>query len=163
MSINDDVYSRTLKHRALLSLYEKRLESEILKILALHKTKLKNIVLAKGTANINLLNRSLAKEIRQTYKRIYKEGITELNKLAGVSARYHKSEFARSLIGIYKAKGVNDAITVKDLIIKGNGTFSQQLASISIQQQRKIKGLVKIVNLLLNHHNILIVDLLLFQ
>ena len=143
MSINDDVYSRTLKHRALLSLYEKRLESEILKILALHKTKLKNIVLAKGTANINLLNRSLAKEIRQTYKRIYKEGITELNKLAGVSARYYKSEFARSLIGIYKAKGVNDAITVKDLIIKGNGTFSQQLASISIQQQRKIKGLVK--------------------
>lgn len=143
MSINDDVYSRTLKHRALLSLYEKRLESEILKILALHKTKLKNIVLAKGTANINLLNRSLAKEIRQTYKRIYKEGITELNKLAGVSARYYKSEFARSLIGIYKAKGVNDAITVKNLIIKGNGTFSQQLASISIQQQRKIKGLVK--------------------
>jgi SPP1 gp7 family putative phage head morphogenesis protein len=143
MSINDDVYSRTLKHRALLTLYEKRLETEILKILATHKVKLKNIVLAKGTANINLLNRSLAKEIRQTYKKIYKEGISELNKLAGVSARYHKSTFTQALLGIYKARGLNDNITVKDLIIKSNGTFGEQIASISIQQQRKIKGIVK--------------------
>lgn len=143
MSINDDVYSRTLKHRALLTLYEKRLETEILKILATHKVKLKNIVLAKGTANINLLNRSLAKEIRETYKKIYKEGISELNKLAGVSARYHKSTFTQALLGIYKARGLNDNITVKDLIIKSNGTFGEQIASISIQQQRKIKGIVK--------------------
>jgi SPP1 gp7 family putative phage head morphogenesis protein len=104
---------------------------------------MKNIVLAKGTANINLLNRSLAKEIRETYKKIYKEGISELNKLAGVSARYHKSTFTQALLGIYKAKGLNDNITVKDLIIKSNGTFGEQIASISIQQQRKIKGIVK--------------------
>lgn len=144
MSINDDVYSSTLKHRALLSLYEKRLESDISKILATHKKRLEKIVLSKGTANLNALNRSINLEIRKTYKRIYKEGIEELNKLAGVSARYYKSEFARNLVGIYKARGLSDKITVKDLIIKGNGTFSQQLASISIQQQRKIKGIVKL-------------------
>ena len=143
MSINDDVYSRTLKHRALLTLYEKRLETEMLKILATHKIKMKSIVLANGISNINLLNRALAKEIRSTYKKIYKEGISELNKLAGVSARYHKSTFTKSLLGIYKAKGLNDVITIKDLIIKSNGTFSEQIASISIQQQRKIKDIVK--------------------
>jgi hypothetical protein len=46
MSINDDVYSRTLKHRALLTLYEKRLESELLKILATHKIKMKEYSLS---------------------------------------------------------------------------------------------------------------------
>jgi SPP1 gp7 family putative phage head morphogenesis protein len=144
MSINDDVYSRTLKHRALLTLYEKRLETEILKILATHKTKLKTIVLSTGTSNLNRLNREVNREIRNTYKRIYREGLSELNKLAGVSARYHKSTFTQALLGIYKARGLNDKITIKDLIIKSNGTFSEQIASISLQQQRKIKNIVKV-------------------
>ena len=143
MSINDDVYSRTLKHRALLTLYEKRLESELLKILATHKTKLKTIILSTGTSNVNKLNREVNREIRETYKKIYREGLSELNKLAGVSARYHKSTFTQSLLGIYKARGLNDKITIKNLIIKSNGTFGEQIASISIQQQRKIKGIVK--------------------
>ena len=143
MSINDDVYSRTLKHRALLTLYEKRLESELLKILATHKTKLKTIILSTGTSNVNKLNREVNREIRETYKKIYREGLSELNKLAGVSARYHKSTFTQALLGIYKARGLNDKITIKDLIIKSNGTFGEQIASISIQQQRKIKGIVK--------------------
>ncbi len=143
MSINDDVYSRTLKHRALLTLYEKRLETEILKILATHKARLQTTVLKSGTANINRLNRAVAREIRQTYKQIYKEGMSELNKLAGVSARFHKSVFNQALQNIYKARGLNDTIKVNDLIIKSNGTFAQQIASISIQQQRKIKGIVK--------------------
>jgi len=143
MSINDDVYSRMLKHRALLTLYEKRLDTEINKILASHKIRLQRIVAFSGTANINALTRKLNTEIRLTYKKIYKEGISELNKLAGVSARFYKSIFARALTNIYKAKGVKDTIKVNDLIIKSNGTFSQQLASISILQQRRIKGIVK--------------------
>jgi len=143
MSINDDVYSRTLKHRALLTLYEKRLESELSKILATHKVKLKQIILVKGTTNVNSLNRALTKEIRQTYKKIYSEGISELNKLAGVSARYHKSTFSKALAGIYKARGINDSIKVNDLIIKGNGTFAQQLTSISMLEQKKIINTVK--------------------
>lgn len=143
MSINDDVYSRMLKHRALLTLYEKRLDTEIDKILASHKIRLQRIVAFSGTANINALTRKLNTEIRLTYKKIYKEGISELNKLAGVSARFYKSIFARALTNIYKAKGVKDTIKVNDLIIKSNGTFSQQLASISILQQRRIKGIVK--------------------
>lgn len=143
MSINDDVYSRMLKYRALLTLYEKRLDTEINKILASHKIKLQRIVAFSGTANINALTRKLNTEIRLTYKKIYKEGISELNKLAGVSARFYKSIFARALTNIYKAKGVKDTIKVNDLIIKSNGTFSQQLASISILQQRRIKGIVK--------------------
>ena len=143
MSINDDVYSRMLKHRALLTLYEKRLDTEIDKILASHKIRLQRIVAFSGTANINALTRKLNTEIRLTYKKIYKEGISELNKLAGVSARFYKSIFARALTNIYKTKGVKDTIKVNDLIIKSNGTFSQQLASISILQQRRIKGIVK--------------------
>ena len=143
MSINDDVYSRMLKHRALLTLYEKRLDTEIDKILASHKIRLQRIVALSGTANINALTRKLNTEIRLTYKNIYKDGISELNKLVGVSARFYKSIFARSLNNIYKAKGVKDTLKVNDLIIKSNGTYSQQLASISILEQRKIKGIVK--------------------
>jgi SPP1 gp7 family putative phage head morphogenesis protein len=143
MSINDDVYSRMLKHRALLTLYEKRLDTEINKILASHKIRLQRIVAFSGTANINALTRKLNTEIRLTYKKIYKEAISELNKLAGVSARFYKSIFARALTNIYKAKGVKDTIKVNDLIIKSNGTFGQQIASISILQQRRIKGIVK--------------------
>ena len=143
MSINDDVYSRMLKHRALLTLYEKRLDSEISKILASHKIKLQRIVAFSGTANINNLTRKLNIETRLAYKKIYNEAISELNKLAGVSARFYKSLFARALTNIYKAKGVKDTIKVNDLIIKSNGTFGQQIASISILQQRKIKGIVK--------------------
>ena len=143
MSINDDVYSRMLKHRALLTLYEKRLDTEINKILASHKIRLQRIVAFSGTANVNALTRKLNTEIRLTYKKIYKEAISELNKLAGVSARFYKSIFARALTNIYKAKGVKDTIKVNDLIIKSNGTFSQQIASISILQQRRIKGIVK--------------------
>ena len=85
MSINDDVYSRMLKHRALLTLYEKRLDTEIDKILASHKIRLQRIVALSSTTNINVLTRKLNTEIRLTYKKIYKEGISELNKLAGVS------------------------------------------------------------------------------
>jgi len=144
MSINDDVYSRMLKHRALLTLYEKRLDTEITKILTSHKIRLQRIVANSGTANINALTRKLNKEIRLTYKKIYKDGIDELNKLAGVSARFYKSLFEKSLNNIYKTKGVKDTLKVNDLIIKSNGTYSQQLTSISILQQRKIKGIVKL-------------------
>ena len=76
MSINDDVYSRMLKHRALLTLYEKRLDTEIDKILASHKIRLQRIVALSGTANINALTRKLNTEIRLTYKKIYKDGIS---------------------------------------------------------------------------------------
>jgi len=144
MSINDDVYSRMLKHRALLTLYEKRLDTEITKILTSHKIRLQRIVAYSGTVNINALTRKLNKEIRLTYKKIYKDGIDELNKLAGVSARFYKSLFNKSLNNIYKARGVKDTLTVNDLIIQSNGTYSQQLTSISILQQRKIKGIVKL-------------------
>ena len=143
MSINDDVYSRMLKHRALLTLYEKRLDTEIDKILASHKIKLQRIVALSGTTNINVLTRRLNTEIRLTYKKIYKDGISELNKLSAVSARFYKSIFTRSLNNIYKAKGVKDTLKINDLIIRSNGTYSQQLASISILEQRKIKGIVK--------------------
>ena len=143
MSINDDVYSRTLKHRALLTLYEKRLDTEINKILASHKIRLQRIIALSGTANINALTRKLNTEIRLTYKKIYKDGISELNKLSAVSARFYKSIFTKALNNIYKAKGVKDTLKVNDLIIRSNGTYSQQLASISILEQRRIKGIVK--------------------
>ena len=71
MSINDDVYSRMLKHRALLTLYEKRLDTEIDKILASHKIRLQRIVALSGSTNINALTRKLNTEIRLTYKKIY--------------------------------------------------------------------------------------------
>lgn len=143
MSVNDDVYSRMLKHRALLTLYEKRLDTEIDKILKSHKIRLQRIIALSGTANINALTRKVNTEIRKTYKKIYKEGISELNVLAGVSARFYKNIFTKALNNIYKAKGVKDTLKINDLIIRSNGTYSQQLASISILEQRRIKGIVK--------------------
>ena len=119
------------------------MDTEIDKILASHKIKLQRIVALSGTTNINVLTRRLNTEIRLTYKKIYKDGISELNKLSAVSARFYKSIFTKALNNIYKAKGVKDTLKVNDLIIRSNGTYSQQLASISILEQRKIKGIVK--------------------
>ena len=119
------------------------MDTEIDKILKSHKIRLQRIIALSGTANINALTRKVNTEIRKTYKKIYKEGISELNVLAGVSARFYKNIFTKALNNIYKAKGVKDTLKINDLIIRSNGTYSQQLASISILEQRRIKGIVK--------------------
>ena len=143
MAINDDIYSRTLRHRALLTMYEKRLESEMNKLLVSHNIRVRKLIGNSNLNNLTALKIKLNKEIRQTYKKIYKEGISELNKLAGVSAVFHKNTLANALRNIYKARGLPEGIKVTDLIIKANGNFGQQVTAISIQENRQINRIIK--------------------
>ena len=69
MSINDDILSRGLKERALLSLYEKKLDTDLTKVMSSHKKRLVNSALKNGNKSVNALNRALTLETRKTYRR----------------------------------------------------------------------------------------------
>jgi len=142
MSINDDILSRELKHRALLSLYEKKLDIDLTKVMSSHKKRLVSSTLKNGAKGANALNRALSLETRKTYRKIYKSGIAELKALSGTSSKFHNATLKQSLGKIYRSK-VYTGLKVNDLIINSAGTYSQQIASISLAQQRKIKSVVK--------------------
>jgi len=142
MSINDDILSRELKHRALLSLYEKNLENDLTKVMSSHKKRLVNSALKNGNKSVNALNRALTLETRKTYRKIYKNGMKELGALAATSSKFHSNTLKQSLGKIYRSK-VYTGLKVNDLIINSAGTYSQQLTSISLGQQRRIKDAVK--------------------
>ena len=143
MALNDDIFSRSLRHRALLSMYERRLESEINKLLVSHNLRLRQIVRDGNLANVRALNLKLELEIRSTYRTIYRMSINELNKLAGVSARFFKSTFTTALRNVYKARGVAEGTTVNDLIIRSNGNFGKQVTNISVNERRTVQRLVR--------------------
>lgn len=142
MSINDDILSRELKHRALLSLYEKKLDNDLTKVMSSHKKRLVSSTLKNGMKGSNALNRALGVETRKTYRRIYREGIKELKALAKIDARFQASTLNKSLGKVYRSK-VYKGLKVNDLIINSSGTYGQQIASISLGQQRRIKQIVK--------------------
>ena len=143
MALNDDIFSRGLRHRALLSMYERRLESEIDKLLVSHNLRMRQLVTNGNLANASTLLKQLEVEIRSTYRTIYRMAIKELNTLAGVSARFFKSTFTQSLRNIYNARGVAEGTTIADLIIRGNGNFGKQVTNISINERRTISRLVR--------------------
>lgn len=142
MSINDDILSRGLKERALLSLYEKKLDTDLTKVMSSHKKRLVNSALKNGNKSVNALNRALTLETRKTYRKIYKNGISELKALANTSSKFHNSTLKESLGKVYRSK-VYTGLKVNDLIINSAGTYSEQIASISLSQQRKIKDVVR--------------------
>jgi SPP1 gp7 family putative phage head morphogenesis protein len=142
MSINDDILSRGLKERALLSLYEKKLDTDLTKVMSSHKKRLVNSTLKNGNKSVNALNRALTLETRKTYRKIYKNGISELKALANTSSKFHNSTLKESLGKVYRSK-VYTGLKVNDLIINSAGTYSEQIASISLSQQRKIKDVVR--------------------
>lgn len=142
MSINDDILSRELKHRALLSLYEKKLDNDLTKVMSSHKKRLVSSTLKNGMKGSNALNRALSLETRKTYRRIYREGIKELKALAKIDSRFQASTLNKSLGKVYRSK-VYKGLKVNDLIINSSGTYGQQIASISLGQQRRIKKIVK--------------------
>ena len=142
MSINDDILSRELKHRALLSLYEKKLDNDLTKVMSSHKKRLVASTLKNGNKSVNVLNRALTIETRKTYRKIYRDGITELKALANTSSKFHNNTLKESLGKVYRSK-VYTGLKVNDLIINSAGTYSQQIASISLSQQRRIKDVVK--------------------
>ena len=142
MSINDDILSRELKHRALLSLYEKKLDNDLTKVMSSHKKRLVNSALKNGNKSVNALNRALTLETRKTYRKIYRNGITELKALASTSSKFHSNTLKQSLGKVYRSK-VYTGLKVNDLIINSAGTYSEQIASISLAQQRRIKDVVK--------------------
>ncbi len=142
MSINDDILSRELKNRALLSLYEKKLDTDLTKVMSSHKKRLVNSALKNGNKSVNALNRALTLETRKTYRKIYRNGISELKALANTSSKFHNNTLKQSLGKVYRSK-VYTGLKVNDLIINSAGTYSQQIASISLTQQRRIKDVVK--------------------
>ena len=142
MSINDDILSRELKHRALLSLYEKKLDNDLTKVMSSHKKRLVNSALKNGNKSVNALNRALTIETRKTYRKIYRNGIIELKALANTSSKFHNNTLKESLGKVYRSK-VYTGLKVNDLIINSAGTYSEQIASISLSQQRRIKNVVK--------------------
>ena len=142
MSINDDILSRELKHRALLSLYEKKLDNDLTKVMSSHKKRLVSSTLKNGNKSVNVLNRALTIETRKTYRKIYRNGIIELKALANTSSKFHNNTLKESLGKVYRSK-VYTGLKVNDLIINSAGTYSQQIASISLSQQRRIKDVVK--------------------
>ena len=142
MSINDDILSRGLKERALLSLYEKKLDTDLTKVMSSHKKRLVDSALKNGNKSVNALNRALTLETRKTYRKIYKNGISELKALANTSSKFHNSTLKESLGKVYRSK-VYTGLKVNDLIINSAGTYSEQIASISLSQQRKIKDVVR--------------------
>ena len=142
MSINDDILSRGLKERALLSLYEKKLDTDLTKIMSSHKKRLVTSALKNGNKSVNALNRALTLETRKTYRKIYRNGISELKALANTSSKFHNNTLKESLGKVYRSK-VYTGLKVNDLIINSAGTYSEQIASISLSQQRKIKDVVR--------------------
>ena len=142
MSINDDILSRGLKERALLSLYEKKLDTDLTKVMSSHKKRLVNSAIKNGNKSVNALNRALTLETRKTYRKIYRNGISELKALANTSSKFHNSTLKQSLGKVYRSK-VYTGLKVNDLIINSAGTYSEQIASISLSQQRRIKDVVK--------------------
>ena len=142
MSINDDILSRGLKERALLSLYEKKLDTDLTKVMSSHKKRLVNSALKNGNKSVNALNRALTLETRKTYRKIYKNGISELKALANTSSKFHNNTLKESLGKVYRSK-VYTGLKVNDLIINSAGTYSEQIASISLTQQRRIKDVVR--------------------
>lgn len=142
MSINDDILSRELKHRALLSLYEKKLDNDLTKVMSSHKKRLVSSTLKNGNKSVNALNRALTIETRKTYRKIYRNGIIELKALANTSSKFNNNTLKESLGKVYRSK-VYTGLKVNDLIINSAGTYSQQIASISLSQQRRIKDVVK--------------------
>ena len=142
MSINDDILSRELKQRALLSLYEKKLDTDLTKVMSSHKKRLVNSAIKNGNKSVNALNRALTLETRKTYRKIYRNGITELKALASTSSKFHNNTLKQSLGKVYRSK-VYTGLKVNDLIINSAGTYSEQIASISLSQQRRIKDVVR--------------------
>ena len=142
MSINDDILSRGLQERALLSLYEKKLDTDLTKVMSSHKKRLVNSAIKNGNKSVNALNRALTLETRKTYRKIYRNGITELKALAGTSSKFHNNTLKQSLGKVYRSK-VYTGLKVNDLIINSAGTYSEQIASISLSQQRRIKDVVR--------------------
>ena len=142
MSINDDILSRELKQRALLSLYEKKLDTDLTKVMSSHKKRLVNSAIKNGNKSVNALNRALTLETRKTYRKIYRNGITELKALAGTSSKFHNNTLKQSLGKVYRSK-VYTGLKVNDLIINSAGTYQEQIASISLSQQRRIKDVVR--------------------
>lgn len=142
MSINDDILSRELKHRALLSLYEKKLDTDLTKVMSSHKKRLVNSAIKNGNKSVNALNRALTLETRKTYRKIYRNGISELKALANTSSKFHSGTLKQSLGKVYRSK-VYTGLKVNDLIINSAGTYSEQIASISLSQQRRIKDVVR--------------------
>ena len=143
MALNDDIFSRTLRHRALLTMYEKRLESEIDKLLVSHNLRMRLLIRKGNLANTQVLLKQLEREIRSTYRIIYRMAITELNQLAGVSARFTKATLSGALRNIYKARGIAEGTTINDLIIRGNGNFGNQVTKISINERRAVNNIVR--------------------
>lgn len=142
MALNDDVYSAKLGRRALLTMYEKQLRSDLDKILRQHKISLRNIVSSSDrlTAAMRL---QVQAQIRSAYRSVYQMATSELTKLYGQEVAYNTRLINKSFGKIYEARRVTRNVTVGDLILRDDRTIAENLALISTREQRQALKIIR--------------------
>lgn len=142
MALNDNVYSAKLGRRALLTMYEKQLRSDLDKILRQHKISVRNIVASsdKLTAAMRL---QVQAQIRSAYRSVYQMATSELTKLYGQEVAYNTRLINKSFGKIYEARRVTTNVTVGDLILRDDRTIAENLALISTREQRQALKVIK--------------------
>lgn len=140
-TINNELQTNIIRRRALLSMYERRLGSELDRILRNHNRTLVRLGTQQGvTAGlITVYNR----EIRRTYRRIYNMALGELNRLYASEAAFNTSQLNTLLRNVYDARGIPSGFSIRDLLIRDNKNLSQHLASISTSQRAIVNGVVR--------------------
>ena len=142
MALNDDLYSQTLRRRALLSMYERTLATELDKLLVNHNRRLVRIAQNSTALNATVIA-AFNREIRATYRRIYNMALTELDRLYASEANFNKSLLNRSLRGIYDARGIPTGSSIRNLLIRDNKNLAMHLASISATQRGVVSSVVR--------------------
>lgn len=142
MAINDDIYKKTIRRRALLTMYEKKLANELDYILARHNIRLRNLI-ADATQLTASLQLEINNEIRNTYKKVYNTAKEELNRLYASEVAFNTTLLNTSLNGIYQARQVAKNVKIEDLILRDNKNLATHLASISVAERRMVTNKIK--------------------
>lgn len=142
MALNDDVYRDKLRRRALLTMYERKLQRDLDAILVRHGINLSSIVedSARLTASIQL---RINAEIRQTYRRIYTMAETELQRLYKSQVGFETSMINRSLRNIYVARQTARNVQVKDLILRDNKNLAEHFAAVSSSERATMTRIIR--------------------
>ena len=142
MAINDDIYKKTIRRRALLTMYEKKLASELDYILARNNVRLRNLV-SDSSQLTSALQLEINNQIRDTYKQIYNTAKDELNRLYASEIVFNTALLNSALNGIYQARQVAKTVKIEDLILRDNKNLVEHLASISASERRMITNKIK--------------------
>ena len=141
-NINKTLQENKIRRRALVSMYERRLSTQLDDILRRHNQELVSIANRRTTITAGLIT-VYNREIRRTYRRVFNMALTELNRLYASEAAFNASQLNTVLRNIYDARQVPSGFSIRDLLIRDNKNLSAHLASISTAQRRIVNGIVR--------------------